>query len=45
MRSDDEEEEEEEEENEEGTKDKGTDYLKNGLGTTKDLIPNGQHSR
>uniref|UniRef100_A0A8C2QL72 Ceramide synthase 3 n=1 Tax=Cricetulus griseus TaxID=10029 RepID=A0A8C2QL72_CRIGR len=45
VRSDDEEEEEEEEENEEGTKDKGTDYLKNGLGTTKDLIPNGQHSR
>lgn len=47
MRSDNEEEEEdeEEEENEEDTNGKGTEYLKNGLGTNSHLIPNGQHTR
>ncbi|XP_010609388.1 ceramide synthase 3 isoform X2 [Fukomys damarensis] len=50
VRSDNEEEEEEEdtdsndEEEEEATKDKERNCLKNGFGTNKHLIPNGQHS-
>lgn len=39
------EEEEEEKEKGESTKDKETEYLKNGLGTDRHLIPNGQHGR
>ncbi|XP_059524293.1 ceramide synthase 3-like [Myotis daubentonii] len=47
VRSDDEKEyeEEEEEEKEEATEDKERDYLKNGLGPDRSLLPNGQHGR